>query len=96
MDFAVILDPAKEEGDDGAGIRPDRHASIVAFQRFDKGFRHTVRLRAADRREEQPQTERACSVGRIRRDKGAAAVRQSFNGMRCPGRAGTALDGSDH
>jgi len=96
MDLAVILDPVGKQGENGSGVRQDGDAGIVALQRFNEGFRHTVRLRAADGREQQRQSEGPGGVGGVLGNVGAAVVRQPFDGLWHLGRAEAALEGGDH
>jgi hypothetical protein len=36
VNFIVILEPRRQQRDDGRGMRQDRQSSIVAFEGFDE------------------------------------------------------------
>ena len=81
--FAVILDPAGQFGKDRFGVRQDREPCVVAFKRLYEALRHAVALRAAHRRKEHRQSERARCVGGVSGDKGAAL--SESHSTRCGG-----------
>jgi len=49
MDLVVVSDPSGNLPKRRWGVRQRVRANIVALEGFDEGFRHTVRLRTADR-----------------------------------------------
>src|SRR5215831_9387207 len=56
VNFIVILEPRRQQRDDGRGIRQDRQSSIVASEGFDESLGDSIGFRRADRGEAKLQT----------------------------------------
>lgn len=57
MDFIVIVEPFRQQGQDGFGVWQDDVAGVTTLQGFDDGLGDTVALRRADRGEGQSQAQ---------------------------------------
>src|SRR5262249_11300141 len=56
VNFIVILEPRRQQRDDGRGIRQDRQSSIVASEGFDESLGDSIGFRRVDRGEAKLQT----------------------------------------
>src|SRR6476469_2884186 len=56
VNFIVILEPRRQQRDDGRGIRQNRQSSIVASEGFDESLGDSIGFRRADWGEAKLQT----------------------------------------
>ena len=82
MKRIIVVEPARQGGDDGGRVGFRVHRHVVAFEGSDEGFRHAVRLRAFDRRREGLKSDVAGKPSRLMRDVAGAIVRQPFDRRR--------------
>jgi hypothetical protein len=48
VNVIVVLEPCRQQHDNGCGVRQDQHSSIIVFEGFHEGFRDAVRFRRTD------------------------------------------------
>ena len=65
VNFIVILEPRRQQRDDGRGIRQDRQSGIVAFEAFGECLGDATGFRRTDRGEAKLQTEGRSCVERV-------------------------------
>lgn len=96
VDFIVIVEPFRQQAQDGFGVWQDDVSGVITLQGFDEGLGDDIALRRADRGEGQPQAQRRCGSRRFPSDVGATVVGQPFDRMRRLGVAEALLDGLYH
>ena len=82
VNLVVVGDPRRQLTHHGLGIRSRTDADVVAFDRADEGFSHSVALRTFDGRRSWFKTDVASEAARIASNVAAAVVRQPFDGDR--------------
>ena len=97
VNLVVVGDPRRQLTHHGLGIRSRTDADVVAFDRADEGFSHSVALRTFDGRRSWFKTDVASEAARIASNVAAAVVRQPFDGDRqAVDPAEPMLDGGHH
>jgi hypothetical protein len=94
VNLVVVGDPRRQLTYHRIGIGSRTDADVVAFDRADEGFSHSVALRTFDGRRSWFKTDLASEAARIARNVAAAVVGQPFDGDRQavdPGRLGLFL-----
>ena len=76
VNLVVVGDPRRQLTHHGLGIRSRTDADVIAFDRADEGFSHSVALRTFDGRRSWFKTDVASEAARIASNVAAAVVRQ--------------------
>ena len=97
VNLVIVGDPGRQLTHHGLGIRSRTDADIVAFDRADEGFSHSIALRTFDRRRSRFKADVASEAAGIASDIATAIVGKPFDGDRQTiDPAEPMLDGSHH